>query len=386
MASAIVGGLFAPAAAADEYDALNLVAGVNVSYESNLFARPDFLNPQSDTLTQAYVGLRFDKPYAQQRIQLDAMGNAYRYNEFSNLDFDGFDYRGAWLWHLSPRVNGTLSAARTEVPTVFENTIGTGRNVLTTETYVFDLDGQISGGWHGLLGYTNLTQSYEQVQATAIPSFTADISLIGLKYLFASGNWINAVYRWINGEYKDTLPNFVTAIGSGFDGYDGEIGLNWAPTGTSVLSGRVTYLDRRDDTFPQRDFSGTAGELNYRWFPTGKLRIWLGARRDISAYQTNLSSYRVDDRVWIEPSWQVSTKVAIRLALYRGEIDYLGPVVVTTIPQRHDVYDGAQLGVRWTPTRGSMIGATVEQRRRTSNDPFSEYDNTVASVRVELTF
>ena len=66
-------------AVADQDDVLNVITGGSVLYDSNVFRLPSTLSPQatlgrstkSDTLTTAYLGLRIDKPYAQQRFQFD---------------------------------------------------------------------------------------------------------------------------------------------------------------------------------------------------------------------------------------------------------------------------------------------------------------------------
>ena len=381
----VVAGLIRPAFA-DEYDVFNVVVGADATYHSNIFARPDFLNPQSDTITKGYVGLRIDKPYGQQRFQLDATANAYRYDKFSNLNFDGIDYGAAWLWHLTPRVNGTLKASRTEVPTLFADSIGQQRNVLTTEEYLFDLDGQISGGWHALAGLSRRKEDYELPQATALPSFTADRGEVGLKYLFPSGNWISGVYRSIKGDYNNRLTDLVTFTSSGFDGYEVEGRGRWALTGKSTLLGRLTYLDRTDDSFPQRNFSGTAGDLRFQWTPTTKLRYIYGAVRDISAYQTNFSSYRKTDTLLFTGNWQVTFKTALSFRLSYSEVDFRGPVVALSTPERRDTERLARAGVRWAPTRTVELGADVQYNNRSSNNPFAAYDDTVVTLRGEVTF
>ena len=101
-----------------------IAVGASVAHDSNFFRDPGIVrSPQSETITTGYAGLLIDKPYAQQRFFLSATATAYRYDKNSYLDFEGFDYRAAWYWHLTPRVSGILSADRTQTPTQFQNTI-----------------------------------------------------------------------------------------------------------------------------------------------------------------------------------------------------------------------------------------------------------------------
>ena len=103
-------------------DARRIALGASVSHDSNFFREPGLLrDPQSETITTGFLGLRIDKPYAQQRFLLDATATAYRYDKFSYLDFDGLDYLAAWDWRLTSHLSGRLSAARTETPTQFQD-------------------------------------------------------------------------------------------------------------------------------------------------------------------------------------------------------------------------------------------------------------------------
>src|SRR5688572_30448082 len=81
-----------PAAA---QDVLQFSAGTSVNRDDNVFRLPDNVDPatrglesRSDRYTASYAGVRFDKPYVQQRFILEATLTAYRYDRFSHLDFD----------------------------------------------------------------------------------------------------------------------------------------------------------------------------------------------------------------------------------------------------------------------------------------------------------
>src|SRR2546425_941976 len=129
-------------------------AGASVTWDSNVFRLPDSLaglapNGKSDRISAMYVGLRIDKPYAQQRVLLDATSTAYRHDRFSYLDFDALDYRGAWQWHLTPRVSGVLSAERSQSLVNYADFRNiTQRNVRTAENRRASADWLMFGGWH----------------------------------------------------------------------------------------------------------------------------------------------------------------------------------------------------------------------------------------------
>ena len=59
------------------------VVGTSETWDSNIFRLNDSAGPKSDRVNATYVGLRVDKPYAQQRVQLDVTETANHYKTFS---------------------------------------------------------------------------------------------------------------------------------------------------------------------------------------------------------------------------------------------------------------------------------------------------------------
>ena len=114
--------------------ALMLQLGGSVAWDSNIFRQSE---ARAERIHTGYVGLRLDKSYRQQRWFLDVTETAYRYANFSFLDFNALNYRGSWAWHLGPRVSGALSAERAQALVnygLFRDT--SVRNVRTAERYL----------------------------------------------------------------------------------------------------------------------------------------------------------------------------------------------------------------------------------------------------------
>jgi len=170
---------------------VSVIVGGGVTHDSNLFRNPGLLvGKQSDTYTNAYVGLRLDKPYLQQRFQLDITQSYIWYDKFSYLDYDALNYSGAWLWQLGTRFSGRLSASRAESLAPFEDTLSFRRNLRITQNQAFDLDGWLVDGWHLLLGVSQDDQKSEQNLLNREPDFHANNASVGVKYLTRAGNAI----------------------------------------------------------------------------------------------------------------------------------------------------------------------------------------------------
>src|SRR3990172_11637175 len=172
VALGLVAGMLVQSAAAQEALPLKLavVLGGSVVWDANVFRLPGSVDPltavgkpnKDDRINTAYLGLRIDKSFAQQRFQLDVTKTTTRFNSFTFLDFDALDYRGAWLWHLTPRLGGTLSTDHRQTLVPFTDFRGFQRNVSNTDSRRFSLDGWLAGGWHLLLGVFDSETKYTQ--------------------------------------------------------------------------------------------------------------------------------------------------------------------------------------------------------------------------------
>lgn len=367
-------------------EARRVGVGVSVAHDSNLFRDPALVrDPQSETITTGYATLLIDKPYAQQRFFLSATANAYRYDKNSYLNFDGFDYRAEWDWRLTSHLTGLLSASRTEAPTQFEDTLSRQSDVTTTNDYVFNINVWLFGGWTVLLGVSQSDRTSEQALLQGLPDYRETRGEAGLRYLFQAGTSVDALWRRIEGEQDSQLINNVIVVSS--DNYEedqSELRANWILSGTSRLTGRVTYLDRRYDLTPENDFSGTGGELAFFWLPTSKLNIRLAAMRNIVPWQSLTSNYRVTNAFSIAPTWQATAKTSVFMNYQRIYDNY--PASSAAIPERDDTTDVAALGLNWLPTRTLSIGASVQYQQRASNNPLVEYDATIGRLSASVMF
>ena len=367
-------------------DARRVTVGVSASHDSNFFRDPAVLREaQSETITTGYAGLLIDKSYSQQRFFLGATATAYRYNNFSYLDFEGFDYRAAWYWKLGSRLGGTISADRTQTPTQFQDTLTRQSNVTTAKSYGLSVDGWLFAGWHLLLGISQLNRTSEQATLLGQPDYDETRSEAGLRYLFQSGSTIDALWRRIDGEQESQVINNVIVVSTeNYEEDQSELRASWILSPTSTVIGRATYLDRRYELTPESDFSGTGGELGYYWSPTVKLRVRLAAARNIVPWKSLTSNYRVSNTFTFAPIWQVTEKTNVYLSYVRTDDEY--PAASAAVAERKDTTDIAVLGLTWLPARLISIGASVHYEQRSSNNPLVEYDTTIARISASIIF
>jgi len=364
-----------------------IAAGGSVTHDSNFFRESGLLRSvESETITTGYAGLRIDKPYAQQRFYLDVMATAYRYGKFSDLDFNGLNYFGAWYWHLSPHISGTLSASRTETPTQYQYSLSRESNVTTDESYVFNLVGNVSGGWHVLLGASRVDHTSEESSLQSVPDYTEDRGEAGIRYAFRPGTQVDALWRRVDGtQAAQVLGGVVIAGEDHYQEDQTELVVAWGISAKSALSGRLTYLDRRYDQTPQFDFSGTAGELRYSWLPTSKLDVTVSATRNLYPFQGGIqANYRVANTFSLAPAGRPTA--ATRLYLDLRVIDEQYPTDTGSGAERQDTTSRAVLGVDWRALRNLLIGASLNYEQRASDVALVEYEVTLGRLSATLVF
>lgn len=366
-------------------DVFTATLGDSITTDSNLFRKPGFANPQSDINSTTSASLKIDKPYSQQRFQLQVTENLSRYNKFSYLNFDATNYRGAWFWNLSPRLNASFNADRSKSLAPFEDTLGTQRNVSISENRAFNLDGWVFGGWHWLAGISRSDQKSEQAIVNQ-PDQSTDSAEAGIKYVTQSGNSVAATRRSSKGDYlnQGAIPG---VTGNGFRQNESELKGNWKLSEKSELTGRLARQERSNNQIGQRDFSGPSADLGYAWTPTSKLSVNVSATRSTTPLQDPSFSYIANDALSFTTTWLATSKITMHVNLTHANSEYRGEgVVPASGPARKDTQDGAEVGVDWSPVRNLSLTTSLSQQRRSSNNVFFEYDDKMANISVSWRF
>lgn len=372
-----------PSARADAEDSWNLYAGLGTMHDSNLFRAPSRF-ASSDQITTAAAGLKINKPYAQQRFVFDGVLTDYRFRENDYLNYVGKNFAAAWLWSVTPQLHGNLSANYNEALNSFVDYRGRGRNLRTTESYRFDAEWELWGGFRPVGGVNHTVQKNSQL-FIAEGDYNASAVEYGIKYITPAGNSLTAMGRKSSGEYTDRVINPVAMNDSGFEQTDVELRFVWTAFAKSNLRGRVGYVDRVHDNYSPRDYSGPVGSLDYAWDLGGKLKINAGFVQDFVSYQTLDSSYYLLRAGSIVPYWQIFGKTALRGRFSVESRDYRG-AVIASLPKRDDMLYQSMVAVDWAPLRTLMVSTYLQRDTRSSSEQVYDFQSDMAGVSASLTF
>jgi len=355
--------------------------GQSVEHDSNIFRLSDTDSRQSDTYGVTTLGMKFDKRYSLQRIELDVNAQDYRYQHNTALDFTALNYAAAWRWNLTPRLTGNVTTDRREYldnTTLVQSTGSVNRR--TDEANRIDAEYEVGAAWRLLGGVFDRT-----IKNSAILIQEADTKVsggeAGAKYVFRSGDFVVYRYRNGNGEFSG-LP--VTAVPSrNFTDKEHELSFEWLPASSTSVQGRVAHLQRQRDDRASSEFSGLVGRINLSWVITGKTRMDAGVIRELASYQPSTSSYYDSERLYISPVWKPTEKTAIRLRLDQGIRHYKG---VVGYEGRRDEVGQAGVSVEWEPQRFVKLIASLAHDKRTSNFAGLDYKANVLGIAALFSF
>lgn len=374
-------------------DPFNVIVGTSLRYEDNLFRLSPSIDPllavgkaqRSDWVSSTYAGIRVDKPYSLQRFQLDATVTANRYDAFSYLNHTQNEYRGAWLWSITPRLTGVLSSEQQQFAASYADFRNfTTRNIQTNQVHRATADWLVGGGLHVLGGVTE-TRSKNTASFTAVGDFTLSTVHAGVKYVNAAGNSVTVEHRSSDGEYNGRAIDPVLVFDNKFKQNETDAEVRWQLSAHSLVIGKLGYLERTHQNFGARNFDGGVGRLAYIWTPTDKLSFNLAAGHTLYSFQELSNSYYTLDYLTLTPTWAVTPKTNVKLKLDVSRRHFKG-AVVPVAALRQETIRSAQLSAEWAVTRTATIAGFFNVDDRSSNFSAFEYRANSAGVTAQLKF
>ena len=215
-------------------DVFSYFVGGGLSYDNNLLRLPNGFSPsdvgvgdrpRGSWIINAFARVALDAPISRQRIRGYVQPNAYRYDDYSYLNWQGVDFGASWLWEAGNRWNGTVSYDHTKFLSAPADLRALIQNLRTVQIARANAEYWLHPRWRLTGGYTGtfISNSSEVIATTNVNenAFGA-----GFKFVSTQQNSVIFGVRYTDGDYPNRSQP--TIIGdTGFTQYDVGIDLSW---------------------------------------------------------------------------------------------------------------------------------------------------------------
>jgi hypothetical protein len=327
---------------------------------------------QSDTITRLGGGIRHDtRVIGRQRLRLEARGDYYKYNRFSELDHFAYSLLGNWLWEIGNQLSGTVLVGHDRRQIDIAETradrldIAKTTRAAATAGYLVMPSLRLRGG----VGASRSERSEVAETGLRTTSFTA-----GADYVSPLGNTVGLEYRTTSGEVLASELVGATLVSNDYRERELSLVVTYA-LGTQLRSALRLGHTRRDyNELAERDFSGATGSLSVDWLPGNKTILGFEAYRLPRSVIDVAASHLLVQGVAFGPRWAMTSKVVLSARLVREQRKFEGdPALAGGATLRDEDVSLWRLALGWEPQRFWQVGLAYDRGERESNIAGRDY-------------
>jgi exopolysaccharide biosynthesis operon protein EpsL len=380
-------------ALASSDDTIKPYVAFNMLYDNNLLRLSDTVDPvsitgksdKSDFIKQLAAGLDMDWTLSRQHIIVKALINQNWFQNFSALDYLGWDTRAQWNWQLGNHWDGEIGYSNSQTLGSFgqlNSLVGNLQNnqrSFVNAGYLFHPNGKIKFGL--------FRTEYQLVdKARKVSNNIEDNAEIDLQYLSPTGSVLGFRLVATDGQYPDRGFTAGDTQDNAYTRMNYALTWDWKAGDKTRVEGNLGYTEQHFEHLGERDFSGITARLGLRWQASDKTRLELTAKREIDQAQNLFSSFLITQGVWFNLNWQAGPKITVTVPMSYQEQKYLGSVDTAGSPQQKDKVGNIGLDLSYHPVENISIGAVLNYEKRDSNDPLRSYEITSIGINLRAVF
>jgi len=364
-----------------------------VTTDDNLFRISNQVDPlltigfasRGDTYRTTSAGLSADVPVSLQRFQATLTYNSYRYDRFHQLDYDGYDLRGSWLWQVGSTLSGELGVSENYSLAQFAETLGVVPDRLHVREEFAKGSWLVTPDWKLYVAGDDLAQSNSDPNGQ-YNNVTVDSLEASLSQAAGTGNWFGLDTRHESGHFPVDQTIGAVMIGNGYSQYGFGVVVDVGSETPSHVVARADQVHRNYDQVTSRDFNRTTGRLEYTWTPDVKVSVSALAERDISPYEYIHSSIVMVRGLTLRPLWHATDSIDLAVSLAWLERSYLSDPVVAlgaALPRDDGVRSLSAL-LAYHPASWVTVQVSFLHEDRSSNIAFGGYAADVFWLKARL--
>jgi exopolysaccharide biosynthesis operon protein EpsL len=364
-----------------------------VTTDDNVFRLSDQLDPltvirypaRGDTFRTTSIGVTADVPVSLQRFDVTLTYNSVRYDRFHDLDYDGYDLRGRWLWQIGRSLSGELGVTESYSLAPFAETLGVVPDRLHLREEFAKGSWLITPDWKLYAAADDLAQSNSdplgQYNNVTVDSLEASLSRAS-----GTGNWIGLDSRFESGHFPVAEPIGSLLVDNGYSQYGFGVVVDFGADTPSHVVARADQVSRHYDQVTSRDFDRTTGRVEYTWTPDVKVSVSAIAERDISPYEYIHSSIVMVRGLTLRPLWHITQELDLSAGLAWLNRDYLSDPLVAlgAAPPRDDGVRTLSALLAYQPATWVSLQLSFVHEDRSSNILYGGYADDVLWLKARL--
>ena len=380
-------------------DVISLTAGLGVTRDSNVLRVADGTNTQalggegmSDTFLRGNLGISFDRLISQQRLQMSAEVDGYKYNDYDEFDNLGYNAGLNYDWVIGRpffgRIGGRVYQYQPAIQDRQQTT--TERNEVERQTLYLNGGIRFTPSWSAIAGWDI---ERRRNSSSIYNDSDADYNSVegGLRFAPGTGTEIDFVYRRTNGDYKslqvngpDGLPLLSGPRSSDFDQDALLARISYRPSEDSRLAGRIGYTKRSYDVDSSRDFSGITTGFDIEWAQSGAIQMLVSVARDIEPDDSAITATYADAKsIALRPTIQATGKIKLMPFFQYVDRTYKGEGGST---ERKDKFHAFGIGASYEIRRNLNAVFDLRREERNSNLDALDFDANIVSAGIQARF
>jgi hypothetical protein len=371
--------LAAPASAAEPFQAYVSAAA---TYDDNLFRLRNSSEGEQVIGTRnlddwyTKLGAGFDTVIALDNQGFDLRGDVYRqmYDQFSDYDYTGGRFRGAWNWKASDDTRGDLGYRYRRELRSFVNEDVPSKDIVEENTVFGSVEQTLAQRW--LLRFAS---EYADLHFSKSPFLEKRrLNLESeLQYAASQRSTFGLLTTYTQSKFDQNQAQ-------DFSGWSVGPSMIWRFTPKLKFSGDISYTHQGlDESIPgAEDFDGATGLLVTTWQPSDRFDWNLRVFRDISDLGGEIPQYTKRTGVKLVPTWQITAKLASHAEFVYEKRDYVQSSLIG--PHREDDYYLADIWLDLKVARRWLVSAGIGGERRDSNVQIHDFDDMTVSAVIRF--
>ncbi|OGA74379.1 MAG: hypothetical protein A3G81_14140 [Betaproteobacteria bacterium RIFCSPLOWO2_12_FULL_65_14] len=331
---------------------------------------------QNETIARLGAGFRHEQRIVgRQRLAVEARGDAYRYDRFSELDHFAYSALGDWRWEVGNELSGSVILGREKRLVDISETQVARRDMVTATRF------GATGGYlvtPSVRLRAGLARGLAERSLRADAETRADAITVGADYVSPLGNALGIEGRKATGDapVPERVAPAGTFVNNDYDEREVALVATYAAGPQLRGEGRVGRTKRTYTEIPGRDFDGTTGRLRVEWLPGNKTILGFEAYKEPRSLIDIAASHVVAKGFAFGPSWAATAKLVFAARFIRERRTFEGDptlFLVPGTPLRDETINTLRFGVGWEPLRHWQASFAIDRGERESNAAGRDY-------------